>query len=193
MKLRYWRVTALAVVMVLLVPIAAMAADQTLDVSVLEDGVLSIDVEAEMGWPAVVPGITTVESAFQMNITNTNLGDGWEVTVEATDFESFTWDCDEFGCTRIPDLTPSVIDASNLYMRSGYVDHWGDPGAITAHEGFFSAAAAPFQLLNGSDVAYGSFEIQDPNPSVQLSVPGDADLGDYWATLTYTIMGTPSP
>lgn len=189
MKFRYWRVTALAVVMVLLAPIAAIAADQTLDVSVLPADTLAIDVEAEMGWPPVVPGATTVESAFQMYITNTYAGAGWEVTVEATDFESFTWDCDEFGCTRIPDVTPSVIDASNLKMRSGYVDHWGDPGAITTHEDFLAGAGMPFLLLEGTDVAYGAFDIQDPNPTVQLTVPGDADLADYWATLTYTIMG----
>lgn len=183
--------TAFVVLMLLLIPAAVAAgADQIVEVSVLPADTLSIDVEGEFGLDAVVPGGTTPERVFWMGITNTTSG-GWEVTVDGTDLQSFTLECDEWGenCQRTLTDPLSTIDASNLYLRGGDQDNWGDETAIVAYEGNLGA---PLLLMEGTAVANGSFGIDNPQPSVQLTVPGDATFGDYYTTLTYTIMA-PTP
>ena len=192
MKFRYWRVTVLAVVMVLLAPMAAIAADQTVEVNVLAAGTLAIDVEHDFGLGVAVPGATTAENGFHMYITNVSSG-GWEVTVESTDLTSFNREnCEEWGCDRVDTDPLYTIDASNLYFKGGDADHWGDPGAVTGHTTFLAGAGTPEKILEGTADAYGAFDISEPHTSVQVTVPALQAIAEYWATLTYTIMA-PTP
>jgi hypothetical protein len=188
MKFRYWRITVLAVVMVLMAPLAAIAADQTVDVEVLPADTLSIDVQGELGLGAVVPGDMTAESDFEIWITNTTSG-GWAVTVEAGDFKSFTYDnCDEYGCDRVDTDPLFTMGAQYIYMNGGE-QPWGDPNQLTFHEGYLAGPATPFALVEGTSDVYGSLGIHDRRPSIKVNVPGGQELASYWTTLTYTIMG----
>jgi hypothetical protein len=174
--------------MVLLAPLAAIATDQTVEVSVLPADTLAVDVESDIGLGAAVPGSMTPENGFQMNIMNTT-GGGWFVTVEATDLTSFDREnCDEYGCDRVPTSPLYTIDAGNIYMRGGHDEVFG-VSVLIFHEGFLTAAATPALVVEGSAAAYGSFSIENPNPSVQVQIPPAQEIADYWATLTYTIMG----
>lgn len=188
MRFRNMRIATVAVLLtVLVLPGAAGATTQVVEVSVIGADTLAIDVEEEFGLGVLVPGATS-ERGFWMGITNTTSG-GWEVYVEATDLTSFWHDCDEFGnCTRVDTDPLYTIDAGNLYMRGGDQDDWGDSAAITAYEGNLVGAATAFLLMEGTSVAYGSFNVDNPQPSVELTVPGTADVADYYTTLTYTIM-----
>ena len=179
--------------MVLLAPVAAIAADQTVEVNVLPADTLAITyIETDFGLGAVVPGGIAIENGFSIGITNTTSG-GWEVTVESTDFTSFYREnCDENGCDRFDTDPLYTIDVSNLYITGGDVDHWDDPGAITPDEGNLAGAGIPMILVEGTSVAYGSFGLHEDATSLQLSVPAAAEIAEYWATLTYTIMA-PTP
>ena len=187
MKFRYWRVTVLAVVMVLLAPMAAIAAEQTVEVSVLPAGTLAIDVEHDFGLGVAVPGEMTGERGFHLNITNTT-ATGWKVTVESTDLTSFYHDnCDEWGCDRFDTSPLYTMGADNIYMRGGFQE-WGDPNQLTFYEGYLTAADTAFLLLEGTSDVYGSLGIHEPQPSIQVNVPSGQVIADYWATLTYTVM-----
>jgi hypothetical protein len=191
MKFRYWRITVLAVVMVLLAPLAAIAAEQTVDVTVLEAGTLAIDVEHEFGLGVAVPNTFTAENGFEMDIVNLS-GGGWEVFVEATDLTSFDYDnCDEHGCERVPTNPEFTIDASNIFMTGGSVDYWGDPTAVTGSIGdFMGAAGTTMLLVEGTNVANGAFSIDGPHTTIKVNIPDTAQTGyNYYTTLTYTIFG----
>lgn len=180
----------LAAMALLLIPVAASAADQTVELQVLPEDTLSIDVQTEMGLDAVVPGVSTQLQEFWMGITNTTSG-GFVVTVSGTDLLAFEMECDEFGenCLRNP--TGPSIDASAIYVRGGDQDNWGDPTAITPAEGNLVAAGTPFDLMAGTSVAYGSFGLDEQPPAVRVDVPGTVvDYASYYTTLTYTITGS---
>jgi len=188
MKFRYWRITVLAVVMVLMAPLAAIAAEQTVDIEVLPADTLTIDVQWELGLGAAVPGGTTAGNDFEISITNTTSG-GWAVTVEAEDFKSYTYDnCDDYGCERVDTDPLYTMGAQYIHMDSGE-QNWGDPNQLTLHAGYLTAAYTPFALLEGTSDVYGSLGIHDRYPSIKVSVPGGQELASYWTTLTYTIEG----
>jgi hypothetical protein len=174
----------------LLIPVAASAADQTVELQVLPEDTLSIDVQDEMALDAVVPGTSTQLQEFWMGITNTTSG-GWDVDVTGTDLLAYNMECDEFGenCVRV--ATGPTIDASAIFVRGGDQDNWGDAGAITAHEGNLTAAGTPFDLMEGTSVASGSFGLDEQPPAVRVDVPaGVTDYASYYTTLTYTITGS---
>jgi hypothetical protein len=189
MKIRYWRIMALAVVMVLLAPMAAIATDQTVEVSVLPAGTLAIDVETDFGLGVAVPGDMTPEREFWINITNTT-ATGFAVSVESTDLTSFYREnCDENGCDRFDTNPLYTMGAENIYMRGGF-DEWEDPNQLTFYEGSLTGANTPFLLVEGTSAVYGSIGIGNPQPSIQVDVPLAQVIADYWATLTYTVMAS---
>lgn len=178
----------LAVALALSAPIAAIAAEQTIDVRVLPADTLAIDVQHEVHILAVT-GEFTDHIEYDMNITNTT-GEGWEVTLEGTDFTSYEWECDAWGdnCVRSPTDPVYTIDVIALYATGGDADQWGDPGAVTVHGSNIWTAGTPIPLLSGTGAAYGSFDIDDPRPWLSFETPGTAVPASYYATLTYTIM-----
>ena len=195
MRIRYWRVMALAVVMVLLAPIAAIGADQTVEVTVLAAGTLAIDVEHDFNLGIAVPDTTTAENGFHMDIINLT-GGAWEVTVAATDLTSFYWDnCDENGChDRVDTETLYTIDASNIFMTGGAVDHWGDPAAVTGSVGAYMGTAGTSMLLvEGTAVANGSFNIDDPHTTIKVDIPATAETGHNYSPPLTTTTITPPP
>lgn len=191
MRIQRTRVIALGVLMVLAIPAAATAADQTVEVTVLPADTLSISVEQEFGLGVIVPGQTSGLYEFGMEITNTT-STGWQVTVSGTDLQSFFWDCDEWGenCTRQSTDPSYTIDASAFYVRGGDQNNWGDDTAIAPYEGSLAAAGSPFTLMEGTSVAYGRFSLDEQRPGVALNIPVGAEYADYYGILTYTITGT---
>ena len=175
MRIQRARAIALGVLMVLAIPAAATAADQTVEVTVLPADTLSISVEEEFGLGVIVPG------------QNTEV-----VTVTGTDLSSFYWDCDEWGdnCTRQPTDPSYTINASAFYVRGGDQNNWGDDTAIVAYEGNLVAAGSPFTLMEGTSVASGRFGLDEQRPGVALNIPSGADYADYYGILSYTITGT---
>lgn len=199
MRIGRARAIALGVLVVLAIPTAATAAEQTVEVTVLPADTLSISVEEEVGLGVIVPGQETGLYEFGMEITNTT-GSGWEVTVTGTDLTSFSWDCDEFGenCTRQPTDPLYTIGASAFYVRGGDQNNWeGGDTAIVAYDGYLAAAGSPFTLMEGTSIASGRFGLDEQRPGVALNIPstvGETEPGefaDYYGILTYTITGTP--
>lgn len=182
----------------LLIPVAASAADQTVELQVLPEDTLSIDVEGEIYLDAVVPGVSTQAYEFGMAITNTTTT-GWAVTVSGTDLQGYNWNCDGDDCTR--DLTGYTIPASAIYVSPGDQNNWGDDNAITpggdvsgtTGEVNLASAATPYELMVGTSVASGSFGIDEQRPAVRVEVPGTVgdvsgdEYSNYYTTLTYTI------
>lgn len=185
--------TTTAIVLGLLVPAVTVAgADQEVDVTVLPADTLTIEVEGEFGLGIVVPDSTTPEHGIWMNITNTYISQGWEVYVDGEDLQNFHWECDEFGdnCYRAIDGTYSIPE-TGFYLRGGDQNDWDDESAITAYEG--NLGANPLLLMEGTAVARGGFGVDNPQPTIQLTVPSGTEVGyDYTATLTYTIQA-PTP
>lgn len=191
MRSRTWRlITVGAALLGLLVPAAAASgADQTVEVTVLPAGTLAIEVEYDFGMGVVVPGATTGERPFMMNITNTT-DTGWEVWVEGTDFASFDRNCDESGCWREPNGM-YTMPATAIYLRGGDLQWW-ETDVIVPYEGYLAGAATPFLLMESGPEAYGQFGVNEPEPAVSVTVPGDAAIAEYYTTLTYTIQA-PTP
>jgi hypothetical protein len=191
LRKRHRGIVVLVAMIMLVIPVAASAAEQTVEVEVLPSDTLSIDVESELHLGSVVPETSTDLVEFWMGITNTTSG-GWAVTVSGTDLQAFDWDCDEEeNCTRV-DREGVTLDASAFFVRGGDQDNWGMPGAIVASEGNLTGAGVPFDLMTGTSDAYGSFGLDDQRPAVQLdipTVPGNDYYGQYYGTLTYTITG----
>jgi hypothetical protein len=187
MRFRYWRIAVLTVALALLAPNVAIAAEQTIDVQVLPAGTLAISVQQEVHILAI-EGESTDEHEYDMSITNTT-GEGWRVTVEGTDLTSYEWECDEWGnnCVRVPTDPVYTIAKWALWAYGGDADHWGDPGAVTRTGGSLTEGA-PQILMWGTAIAYGSFDIDGPRPSLLFETPETAVPGSYYATLTYTIM-----
>lgn len=192
MRKTHEKLLMLGVAVLLLIPLAASAADQTVEVQVLAAGTLSIDVESDFGLGWVVPETSTDLRDFWMGITNTTTS-GWQVNVTGTDLQSFDWDCDEQdNCTRVVHTSPSVIDASAIHVRGGDQDHWpASPDAIIAYEGNLTGAGVPFILMDGTATAYGSFGFDEgQRAAVRVDVPAGAAEANYFTTLTYTITGS---
>lgn len=181
----------LAAMALLSIPVAASAADQTVDLQVLPEDTLSIDVEGELYLDAVVPGQSTQLYEFYMGIVNTTAG-GWTVSVTGTDLQAYDMECDEYGenCYRNP--TGPTIDASAIFVRGGDQDNWGDPGAIVPDESNLVDSSTPFDLMVGTSVATGSFGLDEQRPAVRVDVPGSVvDYANYYTTLTYSITASP--
>lgn len=176
----------LAVSMVLGLTSLALAADQRVDVSVLEAGVLSVEVEEAFGLGVVVPGEETGERDFWMQITNTT-PDGWQVFADSTDLLEFEWGepCDHHGCTPYPIDGGATISKGNLRIYGGDLDWWEDIDAIQSFEVIPGYDAG--LLVEATSEAFGRFELNEPRPAVELLTPSDAAFGDYFTTITYTI------
>jgi hypothetical protein len=176
--------------LVLVIPAAtAYGADdqatQPVDVTVLPAGLLTVDVDGS-SFGVMVPGQTTTRG-FRMNVTNTsNPAAGWVVTVTGGVFESGYWDCDEFGCTWVPDSSPETIPASALSITGGDLNWWEDPSVIVPGSGTFGGA--PITIDTATALAWGGFDIKEPSPELTLAVPAATVPGlQYRTVLTYTI------
>jgi hypothetical protein len=195
-EVRIRTLTAISLVLLLVVTIAPAFAgdeqrdDQTVGVTVQTPGLLAIDVDAEVALGISEPGTTTGAAAFHVGIVN-DTGEGWEVYVTASDFESFVLKCDDAGknCVQAPTDPVYRIDARNLHIRGGIGDMPDAASALSASEGQFEAAGMPLLLLTGSSAAAGTFGVDEPLASLWLDVPSSTPDGEYAATLTYTIMG----
>lgn len=165
--------------------------DQTVGVSVRTPGLLAIDVDQEITLGITSPGTTTAEVGFHIGIVNST-STGWEVHVAATDFESYTLECDEQGanCTKTPTDPVHTIAASNLYIRGGVAAALSSTNDMSTSEGYLGAAGTPLLLLEGTSDALGTLGINEPQTSMRLDIPVDAADGEYAATLTYTIMSS---
>ena len=196
MRPRYTIVTIACVVLLLLASVAPAVGedqteeDQTVGVTVRTPGLLAIEVDQAVALGITPPGATTEEVGFHIGIVNTT-SEGWEVHVTATDFESYSLECDEQGanCARIPTDPVHTIAASNLHMRGGGEAALAGTSEMSQSEGHFVAAGTPLPLLTGTGGAAGTLAIDGPQTIMRLDVPADAADGDYTATLTYTIMG----
>lgn len=179
---------------VLVMPVSTtLGADQDVDVQVFPANTLAIEVQDQLGF-AMVPGQVNVQP-FWMQVTNTT-GGAWQVTVDGADLGSYDWtDCDEWGChTRILSDLLFTIPKSNIVVTGGDACWTGegcDPatdGVVTAYSPALSDTGAVL-IMEGTSEAWGSFGFGPPpyDPSVQLTIPGDAVPAMYWTTLTYTI------
>ena len=190
-------VTIVGVVLVLIATVAPAAGDdqsgedQTIGVSVRTPGVLAIDVDQEVALGITSPGTTTAEVGFHVGIVNST-SDDWEVYVTATDFESYTMECDEQGtnCAKTPTDPLNTIAATNLYIRGGVAAALSSTNEMATNEGYFGTAGTPFLLMQGTSEAAGTLGINEPQTSMRLDVPANAADGEYSATLTYTIMAS---
>jgi hypothetical protein len=114
--------------------------------------------------------------------------------VTATDFESYTLECDEqrANCTKTPTDPVRTIAASNLYMRGGVAAALSSTNEMSTSEGYLGAAGSPLLLLQGTSDALGTLGINEPQTSMRLDIPANVADGEYAATLTYTIMSSMS-
>jgi hypothetical protein len=188
-KRHIWMALAIAL---MLVPALAAAGEvteasgpQSLDVSVMGENEVAIWVEGEIGFGTVVAG-SIYSREFGMGVTNTWTDGTWDVYVDGGDLQSFTWDCDDQGCTRVLDVTPSVIPITAVTVTGGDQNDWDDETAIT------SGSTSPdgvTPILTGTAVAYGEFGIDNPQSTVELDLTSLApDYANYYTELTYTIM-----
>lgn len=189
------RLLAPFMAMLLLIPAAtAYGADQTLEVTVFPAGTLTVEVDAQGGFGATIPG-ATVPWGFNMQVTNlTSPATGWVVTVDADgDFLSGNWQyCDQSGCHDWQPDGGGSIPISSLSIAGGDLPWWDDhdTGVIVPVGGTFGSGAVT--VNTGTAEAYGSFGINEPSPMLTLSVPGDTPTGlHYLTTLTYTINAAP--
>ena len=165
--------------------------EQTVGVTVETPGLLALEVDHDVTLGTRSPGATTADVGFHIGIVNTT-SEGWELYVSATDFESYTMECDDQGgnCVRVATDPVHTIAAGNLYIRGGMDAALASAQGIATSEGYFGGSGTPFLLLQGTSDAAGTLGITDPQPFMRLDVPADAVDGDYTATLTYTIMAT---
>jgi len=171
---------------------ADTAADQNIEVSVMEGDVLAISVESDLGLGIAMRGQTSNDRGFDMQITNTYVDRPWQVTVDADDLVGFYWDepCDDQGCTRYDNS--DTISKTRLFLRGGDNPTWQDEfGAslFTPHEGYLGDTT-PLLLLEGTGGAFGSFGF-DEQPSIRLDAQTGDPIGDFYTTVTYTIEAQP--
>lgn len=197
MSVRSTVATVIGVVLVLIATVEPAVGgdgspeDQTVGVTVRTVGLLAIDVDREVVLGISAPGTPTARVEFHIGIVNTT-SEGWEVHVTATDFESFTWECDEQdeNCIRTPTDPMNMIPASNLHIRGGMASGLETASLMTASGAQFESAGVPLLLLTGSSGAAGTLGVDDPTTSMWLDVPASIPDGEYSATLTYTIMAS---
>lgn len=157
---------------------------QTLDVTVMGANEVSIWVEEEIGFGTIVAG-SSYTREFGMGVTNTWTDGTWQVSVTGSDLVSYEWDCDDQGCTRVPDGI-STIPASALTVYGGDQDNWSDENAIVPGSGALDTSPV---ILTGTAVAYGDIGIDNPQSSVELDLTSlTPDYANYYTELTYTIM-----
>lgn len=166
----------------------AVAADQMVDVSVLEEGILTIDVEERFGLGVVVPGQETGRRPFFMEVTNTT-DTGWRVFADSTDLVTFEWEepCDHHGCTPSPLDPGDTIAKGNLRIYGGDLDWWDDENVDVIQSFEVIPGYDAGLLVEGTSQAFGRLHLGSPDPAVMLIVPAEAALGDYFTTITYTI------
>jgi len=195
MRSRTLVMTVMALVAVLIATMAPAdgeeqaTEEQTVGVTVRTPGILGIDVDNEIVLGTTSPGTATTEVGFHIGIVNST-GEGWEVYVAATDFTSYTLDCDDAdqNCVRTPTDPLNTIPASNLHIQGGMASGWAGTSEIAVTASPFGDAGIPLLLLKGTSTASGSFGMDEPQASLRLDVPASAPDGEYAATLTYTIM-----
>jgi hypothetical protein len=166
----------------------ALAADQRVDVSVLEPGILSVEVEEAFGLGAVVPDQSTGQRHFFMQVTNTT-DTGWQVFADSTDLVTFEWGepCDERGCTPYPLQPGDTITKDNLLISGGDLSWWDHENVDVIEASTVIPGYDAGLLVEGTSQAFGRLHLNEPDPSVELLVPPDAAFGEYITTITYTI------
>jgi len=193
MKPRRLLVSLMALMLVM--PAAtAYGTDQSVEVTVLPAGLLTVEVDTQAGFGVMIPG-GTADWGFNMNVTNTSdPATGWEVTVDAAgDFVSGNWEyCDESGCYNwVPDEEVAAIAIANLSITGGDYPWW-DGGGDEIVPGSGSFGGGPIAIDTGSALAWGGIWLNDPIPTLVLAVPGGTTTGlNYMTVLTYTITATP--
>lgn len=187
MRSRFALVSLLAVV--LMIPAApAYGADQDVDVQVYPANALAINVQEGLGFGLVAGQVAT--QGFWMEILNSTAG-GWQVTVDGADLQSYWWEnCNEWGCDG-RNLTDPLytIDKSNVVVTGADTSFGdGDPASDPVITRYTEPlGVAPVLIMEGTVDAWGQFGFQS-EPTVQLTIPSDAQPNQYWTTLTYTIM-----
>ena len=184
MRTKYGRVLLMAVTFVLLAAAAATAADQNVQADVVPADELSISVEDQVFLQAEV-GQASGQYAFGMQIVNTQ-DTAWEVSVTSENLWGYEQVCDENGACTDNNPTGETIPASALHVWGGDQDNWEDETAIVASDGVLDTTT-PLVIMEGTTVAAGSFGVDNPRPSIELTVPGSATAGQYQAIVTYTI------
>lgn len=176
--------------------------DQTVSVTAIEPGILSIGVDDNINFGDVYPGQYTGEHTFGTNYTNTLESVApWSATVTATEFVRYEWD----DATQQHVATSDTFSYTNLTVFPGY-DEWaatehGVEFGLQANFAGTLATSDPVTLFTAPAEFRGGFgtphEDQDGNLAawLELFVPAETAFGvdewraDYVATLTYTITG----
>jgi hypothetical protein len=195
MRPRFTLLTILAVLLAMLGATAAFAesSQQNVDVNVMPLDALYIEVD-DVGF-GMVEGQTQANH-FRMMIMNTTSG-GWQVTADGDDLVSYEWrdPCDQNGCTRYPTFE-ATIPASNIKVTGGHLDWWdqqqideGIPDVLVAYDGTLDNS--PVLIQTGTEYAWGGFELDNPHPVIEVTVPGGTPALSYFTTVTYTITSTP--
>lgn len=190
MRGRTFLLAILAVLLVIPAATSAMANDSMeVEMQVLPAGTLTVDVPTETGLAPGIPGQST-SGPFWMNIVNTGTT-AWTVSVDGTDLVAFERGyCDENGCERNPIVGGPTIPENAIFVSGGGIDDW-DPNPFTYNTDQQLGGAA-VTLTTGTAGAYGSFGLNNPEPSVRIDVPIDATTYyEYFTTLTFTITATP--
>lgn len=184
------RLLAPLIALLLLIPTAtAYGSDQSVEVTILPAGLLTVEASI-YGFGVMIPG-QSQDAAGQIDITNTTSpATGWVLTVDAGDFESGNWDnCDEFGCTWVPDGVAAIAIA-NLSVTGGDLVWFDGPGdAIVPGSGTFGAG--PITIDTATALAWGQFGMDQPPSIWTLLVPDPQATGRYRTVLTYTITAAP--
>jgi hypothetical protein len=172
--------------------------NQEVNVHILPADTLAIQVQEWADFGGMVPD-TTQHQDFWLSVVNTTAG-GWEVTVTGEDLTSFNWEnCNMGGCYNpIPTDPLYTIPKSALVVSGGDLDWWDqdDPSldAIRTFAGPPGDVALPLTILQGTSYAHGEFGLDNPQASLDLTIPADAEpMQQYRTVLVYTIAPWTAP
>lgn len=210
MRIRFGRVTVLALVLVLMAATAAIAstdetgpADLQVAASVLADDSFGIWVDPGNGegglWFSAVLGGSSGERGFNMHVLNTT-ADGW--TIDATGTVLTAYDtgadngCDDFGwnCTTYVDLAgPITIPVSAWHVWGGDDDDGFDGRVTSTATDTPLIAGTPVPINSGTSAAFGNIGLGNPQPQIELNVPATPDTSGYefYGTVTFTMTIVP--
>lgn len=200
MKLRGLRAALMALLLVIPAASAygAEPANQEVNVHILPADTLAISVDGWADFGGMVPNETR-HYDFWLNVVNTTAG-GWEVTVTGDDLTSYTWEnCDENGCYNpIPTDPLYTIPKSALVVTGGDLNWWDqdDPSgdAVRPFAGPPGDIALPLTIVQGTSYAHGEFGLDNPQTSLDLTIPADAQpMQMYRTMLIYTIAPWTAP
>lgn len=200
MRSRYLMMALIAVL--LLIPATAASGEPTNDtfdqeilVGVLPANALAIEVNHQVHFGTMVLGDTATQE-FDLSVLNTTLN-GWEVNVTPDmttangDLYRVVWDgCDEGGCWGPQQSDPpATILKSNVEVYGGDLDWWDgeDPTGNTITPAGGPLVDGALTVMQATSYAYGGFGIDNPRSTITMSIPGDAEVGEYRQVLTYTI------